>query len=169
MLMHMNQHWLDNRSLLWRHNDRHGFSNHQTHDCLLSRLFRRRSKKTSRLRVTGLCAGNSSMTGEFPAQMFPFDDTIMGIIKIGSRSKHHQPVVHFCNGLHTECQPCAGNSTHFDCEQLCLIQSKFYDVENSAPLVGLEPTTARLHDERSDLWATKMWHFPIHGLLALAI
>ena len=44
-------------------------SNHQLHDCLLSRIFRRRSKKTSKLHVTGLCAGNSPLTGEFPAQM----------------------------------------------------------------------------------------------------
>ena len=29
---------------------------------------RHRSKKTSKLRVTGLCAGNSPVTGEFPAQ-----------------------------------------------------------------------------------------------------
>ena len=29
---------------------------------------RRKSKKTSKLRVTGLCAGNSPVTGEFPAQ-----------------------------------------------------------------------------------------------------
>ena len=29
---------------------------------------RRRSKKTSKLRVTGLCEGNSPVTGEFPAQ-----------------------------------------------------------------------------------------------------
>ena len=28
-----------------------------------------RSKKTSKLRVTGLCAGNSPVAGEFPAQM----------------------------------------------------------------------------------------------------
>ena len=35
----------------------------------LNRLFRRRSKKTSKLRVTGLCAGNSPVAGEFPAQM----------------------------------------------------------------------------------------------------
>ena len=42
---------------------------HQPHDCLLNCSFRRRSKKTSKLRVTGLCAGNSSGTGEFPAQM----------------------------------------------------------------------------------------------------
>ena len=32
-------------------------------------LFECRSKKTSKLRVTGLCAGNSPGTGEFPAQM----------------------------------------------------------------------------------------------------
>ena len=45
-----------------------GVSNHQPYDCSLNRLFRRRSKKTSKLRVTGLCAGNSPVTGEFPAQ-----------------------------------------------------------------------------------------------------
>ena len=55
-------------SLQWRHNGRDCVSNHQSHDCLLSRLFRRRSKKTSKLRVTGLCAGNWSVTGEFPTQ-----------------------------------------------------------------------------------------------------
>ena len=53
--------------LQWRHNGRDSVSNHQPHDCLLNRLFRRRSKKTSKLRVTGLFAGNSP--GEFLAQM----------------------------------------------------------------------------------------------------
>ena len=43
-------------------------SSHQSHESLLNRLFMRRSKKTSKLRVTGLCAGNSPVTGEFPAQ-----------------------------------------------------------------------------------------------------
>ena len=42
------------KSLHWRHNDHDGVSNHQPHGCLLNRLFRRRSKKTSKLRVTGL-------------------------------------------------------------------------------------------------------------------
>ena len=55
-------------TLQWRHNERDGVSNHQPHDCLLNGLFRRRSKKTSKLRVTGLCAGKSPVTGEFPAQ-----------------------------------------------------------------------------------------------------
>ena len=55
-------------------------SNHQPHD----RLFGRRSKKKFKLRVAGLCTGNSKGTGEFPTQMasnaenFPFDDVIMG-------------------------------------------------------------------------------------------
>ena len=38
-------------------------------NCLFNRLFRRRAKKTSNLRVTGFCAENSPGTGEFPAQM----------------------------------------------------------------------------------------------------
>ena len=57
------------KPLQWRHNGRDNVSNHQPRDCFLNRLFRRRSKKTSELRVTGLCAGNSPETGEFPAQM----------------------------------------------------------------------------------------------------
>ena len=56
-------------TLHWRHNGRDGVLNHQPHDCLLKCLFRRRSKKTSQLRVTGLCAGNSLVAGEFLAQM----------------------------------------------------------------------------------------------------
>ena len=62
----ISQHWY--QSLHWRHNGYDGVSNHQPHDCLLNRLFRRRSKKTWKLRVTGLCVGNSPVTGEFPAQ-----------------------------------------------------------------------------------------------------
>ena len=56
------------RSLQWRHNECNSVSNHQPHDCLFNWLCRCRSKKTSKLRVTGLCAGNSPITVEFPAQ-----------------------------------------------------------------------------------------------------
>ena len=65
-------------SFLCRHNGRGSVSNHQHHDCLLNHVFRRRSKKTSKLRVTGLCVGNSPGT-EWPVmqKMFPFDDVIM--------------------------------------------------------------------------------------------
>ena len=69
--------------LQWRHNERDRVSNHRPHDCLLNSLFNAQFKKISKLRVTGLCAGNSPVTGEFPAQrvskaeMFPFDDVII--------------------------------------------------------------------------------------------
>ena len=53
----------------WRHNGYDGVSNHQPPHCLPKRSFRNTSKKTSKLRVTGLCAGNSPVTGEVPANM----------------------------------------------------------------------------------------------------
>ena len=56
-------------ALLWRRNGRDDVTNHQRHYCLHNRLFMRRSSKTAKLRVTGLCAGNSQVAGEFPAQM----------------------------------------------------------------------------------------------------
>ena len=63
-------------ALQWRQNGHDSVSNHQPHDCLLNRLFRRRSKKTSKLCVTGLCAGNSPGTGEFPAQMASYAENV---------------------------------------------------------------------------------------------
>ena len=54
--------------LQWRHNERDCVSNYQSLECFLNRLFRRRSKKTSKLRVTVVCEGNSPVTSEFPAQ-----------------------------------------------------------------------------------------------------
>ena len=62
--------------LQWRHNGHDSISNHQPHDCLLNRLFRCRSKKTSKLRVTGFCTGNSPGTGEFPAQMASYAENV---------------------------------------------------------------------------------------------
>ena len=72
-------------ALQWRHNERDGVSNHRRLACLLKRLFRRRLKKTSKLRLTGLCEGNPSWPVDSPhkgpatRKMFPFDDVIMDI------------------------------------------------------------------------------------------
>ena len=55
-------------ALQWRHNGPDGVSNHRHIECLLNRLFRRRSKKTPKLRVNGLCEGNPPVTGGFPSQ-----------------------------------------------------------------------------------------------------
>ena len=71
-------------ALRWRQNGRDSVSNHQPRHCLLSLLFGRRSKKTSKLRVTGLCVGtspgpvNSPHKGPVTRKIFPFDDVIMG-------------------------------------------------------------------------------------------
>ena len=45
-------------SLQWSHNECDGVSNHNHLDYLFNRLFRRRSKKTSKRRVTGLWEGD---------------------------------------------------------------------------------------------------------------
>ena len=72
-------------------------SNHQPHDCLLNRLFTRRSKKTSKLRVTGLCERNSPVNsahkGPVTRKMFPFDDVIMLHEAIDMRCKCTVPLV----------------------------------------------------------------------------
>ena len=47
--------------LEWCQNERDGIWNHRRLECLLRRLFRRRSKKTFTLRVTGLCEGKSAI------------------------------------------------------------------------------------------------------------
>ena len=77
-------------SLHWRHNDHDGVSNHQSHGCLLNRLFRCRSKKTSKLRVTGLSCGEFTGTGEFPAQRASYAENVSiwwrhhGVLKMTS-------------------------------------------------------------------------------------
>ena len=55
-------------TLQWSHNDHDGVWNHMRLDCLLNRLIRRRSKKTSKFHVTGLCEGNPPVTGGLTSQ-----------------------------------------------------------------------------------------------------
>ena len=55
-------------SLQWSHKKRDGVSSHRRLDCLFNHLFRCRSKKTSQIRVTGLCEGNPPVTAGFPSQ-----------------------------------------------------------------------------------------------------
>ena len=68
MLLHLKHIIIGNAPLQLRHNERDGVSNHRRLDSLLNRLFGRRSKKTSKLRGSGLCVGISPLTGEFSAQ-----------------------------------------------------------------------------------------------------
>ena len=70
-------------SLQWRHNGCDGVSNHQPHHCLLNRLFRRRSQKTSKLRVTGLCVGISPVTVSIWWRHHVFSSDLLVLIGTG--------------------------------------------------------------------------------------
>ena len=54
-------------------------------ECLFNRLFRRRSRQTSTLRVAGLCEGNSPVTGELPS----LRASNAGNVSIWWRHHHH--------------------------------------------------------------------------------
>ena len=70
-------------ALQWHHNERYVVSNHQPHDCLLNRLFRRRWKNTNAPRHWPLWEGilrwpvNSFHKGPITRKMFPFADVIV--------------------------------------------------------------------------------------------
>ena len=116
-ILHVFSHWdrsLTNdqdlfilHALEWRHNGRDGVSNHQPHVCLLNRLFRRRSKKTSKLRVTGLLRGihrgpvNSPHKWPVTREMFPFDDVIMWAMPWLPAPNLQRLSIHRCNGPFT--------------------------------------------------------------------
>ena len=70
-------------------------SNHQLHHCLLNHLLSRRSKKTSKLCVTSLLAGNSPQH-KWPVtrKMFPSDDVIMLF------HLHHPRIKWFLKSIH---------------------------------------------------------------------
>ena len=70
-----------------RHNQRDGVSNHQRIDCLPKRLFRRRSKKTSKFCVIYFARGIhrwSMHKGPVTRKMFPFDNVIMLFVYLNS-------------------------------------------------------------------------------------
>ena len=70
-------------TLQWRHNERDGVSNRRRLYCLLSRFFRRISKKASKFHATGLYEGihrwpvDSPHQGSVTRKMFPLDDIII--------------------------------------------------------------------------------------------
>ena len=73
-LWHGHGHWTV--TLQWRRNEHNGVSNHQPHDCLVNCLFRCKSKKTSKRRVTGLGEGNPPLTDGFPSQRASYSENV---------------------------------------------------------------------------------------------
>ena len=103
-------------SLQWRHNECNGVSNHGRLDCLLNRLSRRKSKKTSKLSVTGLFEGNSPVTGEFPSQRASDEENVSIWCHRSCRWTSHDWLHHWpaCIMLHSiaKCIIYVINSSH---------------------------------------------------------
>ena len=79
----------------WRYNERDGVSNHQPHECLLNRKFKAQVKEeTSKLRVTGLCEGNSPVTGEFPAQRASDAENVSPLVTSSWNALHFWSIPH---------------------------------------------------------------------------
>ena len=124
----------------WRHNGRDGVSNHQPQDCLLNHLFRRRSKKTSKLRVTGLCAGihrgpmNSPHKWPVTRKMFPFHDVIM-FWWVYVADTHPQsnssklPLFSTCIAYRGMCSTCPPGCHRFDYFRLTFLKMTYCKVE----------------------------------------
>ena len=87
--------------LQWCHNECDGVSNHQPCNCFFfNYLFRRRSKKTSKLHVTGFGGGGiqrwpvkSLHNGPVTWKTFPFDDVIMVIKNSAATSDNRIGIV----------------------------------------------------------------------------
>ena len=104
-------------TLPWRHDKRDGISNHQCIGCLLNRLFRRRSEKTSKLRVTGLCEGNPPVTGGFPLQRASNMENV-------SIWWHHHDITHMLSQSDTI--GCASYVLYLCMCYLCMLSSNYY-------------------------------------------
>ena len=87
-------------SLQWRHYGRDSVSNHRRPYCLLNRLFRRRSKNTSKLCVTGLCEGTGVrrkcvhlMTSSWLIHTNPLGPVTYVINQRGNHRSNRNPVI----------------------------------------------------------------------------
>ena len=117
-------------TLQWRHNGHDRVSNHQPHDCLLKRLFRRRSKHQSSASlafVWGIQRWPVNSPNKWPVarKMFPFHDVILNsdkcivihLVHISlfiskDRNKWHRLyLIHGCRQTSNISRTLAGNIT----------------------------------------------------------
>ena len=88
----------NSHSLQWRHDERSGVSNHWRHDCLLNRLFRRRSGKNQSsvslafMRRIHRWPMNSPHKGPVTRKLFSFDDVIMCTTTVLFKHSHKHPL-----------------------------------------------------------------------------
>ena len=74
-------------ALQWFYNEGYGVSNDRRLDCLLNFFVQAQIEETSKLRITGLCEGNSPVTGEFPEQRASDAENV------STWRRHHGPIM----------------------------------------------------------------------------
>ena len=124
---------------------------------LFNCLFRRSSKKTSKLCVTGLCAGNSPGTGEFPAQMASNAENVSlwwrhHFMVLWVLASHILIYVQILLTLKLW-------SNHFGC---CIIYLEFEDVSEYCVKFGLKPCIVNKSDNRKQKYANDYVHLNIY-------
>ena len=99
--------------MTWRHNENDGVSNHQRLDCLLNRLLGRRSKKTSKPRITGLCEGNPPVTDCFSSQRASIAENVSIWWRHHVIQPHNKETISaLCYWTTAEDPPVTGGSPH---------------------------------------------------------
>ena len=114
-------------SLQWRYDECNGFSDHRRLHCLLNCCFRRRSKKSSKLRITSLCMGNSPVTDEFLSQR------ISSAQNVFIWWRHHVSCRCKSQGGHGD----PGNCTGWMTEVITVTSNVRHGVSNYRPIVCL--------------------------------
>ena len=136
----------DISSLQWRHNGCDGISNHQPDDYLLNCVFRRRSKKTSKLRLTGFWSVNPPHKKLVMQKMFPFNDVNMfNSDTICSRMKSIQSdvifteisVISFTDKVNLVLgQRLVPSNLYYKCTLVC------YKIVDNSDVIGASPVSA---------------------------
>ena len=157
-----------NYSLQWRHIGPVGVLNNWCLYCLLNCLFKRRWKKTSKLRVTGLCVGNPLVTGEFPAQRASNAENVsiwwrhhvlhFVATSTATNTREHNPTT--CLHLRKMCLNVLKNS--------CLvilgtIKISVEHLNDSNSVCVISDTTLRLNIHMETGWLPQIWLTPTCG------
>ena len=137
--------------LQWRHNGRGGVWNHQPHDCLFNRLFKRTKLQSSGSLafVRGIHRWPVNSPHKWPVtrKMFPFDDVTMPWLKIRYQFVPPHQVQQQCDGL-------GWSPSH---RFLVLSGKTIYEIVRRAVSICIWPIWSKFNKSAIKLYAHTLW------------
>ena len=124
-------------ALQWRHTRRHGVSNSGLSIVYANVCSGAHKKKTLKLRVTGLCEGNSPVTSEFPSQRASNAENVsISWRQLGKRTQ--SPKIFMCR-QYMVTNPIQQKSVWYKCSGLldsykCVFNTQLPEIQHSTPL-----------------------------------